>query len=86
MEFLRHIINWINANAGVFSLLAVIVGIVTIYVSIRIYQKKREEDLQQKKDRYNAMERLQSVAWPSDVKDRVVEREVLEKAIKRGRK
>lgn len=86
IEWFRHIIDWINANAGVFSFLAVIATCVGIYVSVRIYRKKREEELQQMQDRYNEMERLQSVAWPSDVKDKVIEKEVLKKAIKRGRK
>ncbi|MBO7457190.1 MAG: hypothetical protein J6T71_05155 [Paludibacteraceae bacterium] len=86
IEWFRHIIDWINANAGVFSLLAVIATCVGIYVSVRIHRSKKEEELQQMQDRYDEMERLQSVAWPSDVKDKVVEKEVLKKAIKRGRK
>ena len=46
IEWFRHIIDWINANAGVFSLLAVIATCVGIYVSVRIYRKKREAELQ----------------------------------------
>lgn len=83
MEFWQHSINWINTNAGVFSLLAVIA---TIVIPIWIYRRNRKEELQQMQDRYEEMERLQSVAWPSDAKDQIIEKEVLKKAIKRGRK
>lgn len=86
IELWQHIIDWINANAGVFSLLAVIVGIVTIYVTIRIHRSRKEEELRQIQDELNEMERLHSVAWPTDVKDKVTREHVLKEAIKRGRR
>lgn len=86
IEWFRHIIDWINANAGVFSLLAVIVSIVTIYVTIHIHRSRKEEELRQMQDELNEMERLHSVAWPTDVKDKVTRETVLKKAVKRGRK
>lgn len=86
MEFWQHIIDWINANAGVFSLMAVIVGILTIYVTIRIHRSRKEEELRQMQDELNEMERLKCVAWPTDVKDKVTREHVLKEAIKRGRR
>lgn len=86
IEWFRHIIDWINANAGVFSLLAVITTCVGIYVSVRIHRSKKEEELQQMQDELNEMERLHTVAWPTAFKDKVTRETVLKKAVKRGRK
>lgn len=69
-----------------FSLLAVVVAIIGIYVSVRIHRKKAKEELRQLQDELNEMERLHSVAWPTDVKDKVTREHVLKEAIKRGRR
>lgn len=86
IEWFRHIIDWINANAGVFSLLAVIATCVGIYVSVRIHRSKKEEELQQMQDELDEMERLHSAAWPSDIKNMYNRQHVLKQAIKRGRR
>lgn len=86
IEWFRHIISELNNYAGLFSLLAVVVAIIGIYVSVRIHRKKAEEELLQLQDELDEMERLRTVAWPSDVKDKLTREHVLKEAIKRGRK
>ena len=86
IEWFRHIIDWINANAGVFSLLAVIATCIGIYVSVRISRRKREEELQQMQDELDVRTYYQGVAAPTDAKEASIRKEVLKKAIKRGRK
>lgn len=86
MEWIQKIISELNNYAGLFSLLAVVVAIIGIYVSVRIHRKKAEEELRQLQDELDEMERLRTVAWPSDVKDKLTRQHVLKEAIKRGRK
>ena len=86
MEWIQNIIAELNNYAGLFSLLAVVVAIISIYVSVRIHRKKAEEELRQLQDELDEMERLHTVAWPSDVKDKLTREHVLKEAIKRGRK
>lgn len=86
MEWIQKIIAELNNYAGLFSLLAVVVAIIGIYVSIRIHRKKAKEELQQMQDELDEMERLHSTAWPTEFKDKVTRETVLKKAIKRGRK
>lgn len=86
MEWIQNIIAELNNYAGLFSLLAVVVAIISIYVSVRIHRKKTEEELRQLQDELDEMERLHTVAWPSDVKDKLTREHVLKEAIKRGRK
>ena len=86
MEWIQNIIAELNNYAGLFSLLAVIVAILGIYVSVRISRRKREEELQQMQDELDEMERLHTVAWPTAFKDKVTRETVLKKAVKRGRK
>ena len=86
MEWIQKIISELNNYAGLFSLLAVVVAIIGIYVSVRIHRKKAEEELLQLQDELDEMERLHTVAWPSDVKDKLTRQHVLKEAIKRGRK
>ncbi|MEE0951795.1 MAG: hypothetical protein U0L62_06260 [Paludibacteraceae bacterium] len=86
MEWIQKIIAELNNYAGLFSLLAVVVAIIGIYVSVRIHRKKAEEEFLQLQDELDEMERLRIVAWPSDVKDKLTRQHVLKEAIKRGRK
>ncbi|MEE1095071.1 MAG: hypothetical protein UH084_00665 [Paludibacteraceae bacterium] len=86
MEWIQKIISELNNYAGLFSLLAVVVAIIGIYVSVRIHRKKAEEEFLQLQDELDEMERLRTVAWPSDVKDKLTRQHVLKEAIKRGRK
>lgn len=86
MEWIQKIISELNNYAGLFSLLAVVVAIIGIYVSVRIHRKRAEEEFLQLQDELDEMERLRTVAWPSDVKDKLTREHVLKEAIKRGRK
>ena len=86
IEWLRHIIAELNNYAGLFSLLAVIVAILGIYVSVRIHRSKKEEELQQMQDELDVRTYYQGVAAPTDAKEASIRKEVLKKAIKRGRR
>ena len=86
MEFLQHINQFLNSHAGFLSLLAVIVGCLGIWVTVRIYRKKKEEEVRRLKDELAERERLHCVGWPSDTKEAVIKEHVLKEAIKRGEK
>ena len=86
MDFFQHINQFLNSHAGFLSLLAVIVGGIGIWVTIRIHRKKKEEEVQRLKDELSERERLHCVAWPSETKEAIVKEHVLKEAIKRGEK
>ena len=86
MEFLQHIDQFLNSHAGFLSLMAVIVGGIGIWVTVRIYRKKKQEELLRLKDELEEMERLHSVAWPAAFKDAITRETVIKNAIKRGEK
>lgn len=86
MELFQHINQFLNSHAGFLSLMAVVVGGIGIWVTVRIYRKKKQEEVQRLRDELAERERLKCVAWPTDTKEAIVKEYVLKEAIKRGGK
>ena len=82
MEFWQHIIDWINANAGVVSFFALLAAVIVPWV---IYRKNKKAKLQEMQDEYEARKEYQGVAMPSSDKEASIRRRALEKGIKRGK-
>lgn len=81
MEYLQHIIGWLNANAGVVSLCALLAAVI---VPWHIYRKNRKDQLQNSQDELDSMKESWG-AMTADERNRDIRRRTLEKHVKRGK-
>lgn len=80
MEWLQYIIEALNAYAGLFSLLAVVVAIV---VPVAINGKNRKDKKQEKQNELEAMNEMDHFALSAEERKFYVRRNKLEKDLKR---
>lgn len=79
LEFLHHIVEWLNANAGIVSFFALLAAIVVPWC---IYRRNRKNRLQEMQDELDAMNEYRE-PMSSDDRNIYNKKRALEKSLKR---
>ena len=80
MDYLQHIIDWLNDNAGIVSFFALLAA---IFVPWRIYRKNRMNQLQDSQDELDSMNESGGT-MTADERKADIRKRTLKKHIERG--
>lgn len=78
MDVLNNIIDWLNSNAGVMSLFALLAA---IFVPFIIYKLQRKNQRQAMKDKLDAINEFDNTIFPREYREQYVEENALRKGL-----
>ena len=80
LDIILKILDWLNANAGILSLGAILAAIIVPY---RIYKKQRIDEILSFKDELDALNEMNKFSLSYEERDLFTRKFLLEKRLKR---
>ena len=80
LDIILKILDWLNANAGILSLGAILTAIIVPY---RIYKKQRKDEILSFKDELDVLNEMNKFSLSYEERDVFTRKFLLEKRLKR---
>lgn len=80
LDIILKILDWLNANAGILSLGAILTAIIVPY---RIYKKQRKDEILSFKDELDVLNEMNKFSLSYEERDLFTRKFLLEKRLKR---